>query len=401
MNHRYAALTVARPALLVVGLLLIAANLRAPVTDVAPVLQTLESVFTLSPAQAGLLTTLPLLAFGIISPFAVIFAREYGLEHSLFGALLLIAGGVAVRSLGNAWCLFLGTTLIGCGIAVDNVLLPSLVKRDFPAKVATMTGMCAIAMGAAAAVASASAVPLSNAFGWKTALGATLLLPLVALAVWSSQLSSHTVPAKGTATPPHGGRVWRSALAWQVTLFMGTNSLLYYVLIAWLPSMLTSAGLSRSAAGSLHGMMQLASAIPGVLLGPVVGRMKDQKGVAVATGALMGIALVGLCVAPAWATLWAFCFGLGSGGAVLLALIFMGLRAGSAHQAAALSGMARCVGCLLAAGGPAFAGRLHDLTGSWTAVLYAGRGLASVMVVFGCLAGRSRTIGEAHAPSDA
>ncbi|CAB3773785.1 MFS transporter [Paraburkholderia humisilvae] len=396
MSHRDTAVMAARPALLIVGLLLVATNLRAPITGIAPVMETLESFFTLTPAQGGLLTTLPLLTFGIISPFASIFAREYGLERSIFGALLVIAGGVIVRSIGAVWCLYLGTAFIGAGIAVGNVLLPSLVKRDFPTKVPTITGTCAIAMGGAAALVSASAVPFGNAFGWRMALGATLVFPLVAMLVWSSQLGGHTRPAMGTPTPPHGGRVWHSALAWQVSLFMGVNSLLYYVLVAWLPSILTSAGLSPAAAGSIHGVMQIASAIPGLLLGPIVGRMKDQKLVAAAMGILMIVALLGFCIAPRWAIAWAFCFGMGSGGGVLLALIFMGLRAGTAHQAATLSGMAQCVGYLLAAFGPTLAGKVHDLTGSWTVALYIGVGLAIVMVIFGLLAGRSRTIGMAH-----
>ena len=396
MSNRDAALAVARPALLIAGLLLIATNLRAPITGVAPVLETLQSAFALSPAQAGLLTTLPLLAFGIISPFAAMFAREYGLERSLFGALLLIAAGVVVRSIGSVWTLYLGTATIGAGIAVGNVLLPSLVKRDFPAKVPTIMGVCSIAIGGAAALASASAVPLGNAFGWQGALGATAVFPLAAALVWTSQLSRHTAPAKGTASAPHGGRVWHSALAWQVTLFMGINSLVYYVLVAWLPSVLTSSGIAPEVAGSLHGVMQLASAVPGLLLGPIVSRMRDQRLVAATMGGLMTVALLGFCVAPSWASLWAFCFGLGSGGGVLLALMFMGLRANSAHQAASLSGMAQCVGYFLAACGPARAGQFHDLTGSWTAVLYIGAVLSIVMVIFGLLAGRSRTIGGEH-----
>lgn len=396
MSNRGAVAAVARPALLIAGLLLIATNLRAPITGVAPILESLQSAFALSPAQAGFLTTLPLLAFGIISPFAAMFAREYGLERSLFAALLLVGAGVVVRSIGPAWTLYLGTAIIGAGIAVGNVLLPSLVKRDFPAKVPVVMGVCSIAIGGAAALASASVVPLGSAFGWQWALGATIVFPSVAAMVWTSQLGGHTGPAKGTATAPHGGRVWHSALAWQVTLFMGINSLVYYVLVAWLPSILTSSGISPEIAGSLHGVMQLASAVPGLLLGPIVSRMKDQRLVAATMGGLMVVALFGFCVAPSWASLWAFCFGLGSGGGVLLALMFMGLRASSAHQAASLSGMAQCVGYFLAACGPTLAGKLHDLTGSWTTVLYIGVALSIVMMIFGLLAGRSRTIGAAH-----
>jgi len=393
MSPRAAARASAASTLLLPGLLLIAMNFRGPITGVAPILAQLQAAFSLSPAQAGLLTTLPLLAFAIVSPFAALFAREYGLERSLFAALVLVAGGMMLRSAGAAWSLFVGTAVIGTGIAIGNVLLPSLVKRDFPRRVPGITGACALAMGIAAALVSASAVPLSAAAGWRVALGLPVLLPLLAGALWIGQLRRHSAPAAGTASPPHRGPVWRSAIAWQVTLFIGTNSLLYYVVVAWLPSMLTTAGLSPALAGSLHGAMQLATAVPGLFLGPVVGRMKDQRLVAALMSGLLGLSLVGLACWPALASLWAACFGFASGGAFILALIFMGLRASSPQQAAALSGMAQCVGYLLAAGGPAVAGQLHGLTGGWTAVLAGGAVLSVAMACCGVLAGRSRVIG--------
>lgn len=374
-----------------------ATTLRAPVTGIAPVLEILRNVFGLSPAQAGLLTTLPLLAFGVVSPFSVIFAREYGLERSLFGALIVMTAGALLRAAGAEWSLFLGTALIGIGIAVGNVLLPSLVKRDFAHKVAAITGICAITMGSAAGLASAAAFPLANAFSWRAALIAPIAFPLISLAFWSSQLRGHTPPARDTATPPHGGRVWHSALAWQVTLFMGINSLLYYVLVAWLPAILTANGLSATTSGSLHGIMQLASAAPGLLLTPVVSRMKDQRLSAATMAALMALALLGFRFMPGLATLWAVCFGFGSGGGILLALMFMSLRASNIQQATALSGMAQCVGYLLAACGPTLAGALHDRTGGWTSTLWIGVILALVMACLGLLAGRSRTIGVKHA----
>lgn len=380
-------------ALLLASLLLIAMNFRGPITGVAPVLPDLQAAFGLSPARAGLLTTLPLLAFGIVSPFAATVARRFGLERSLFASLVLVAVGVLLRSAGTVACLFAGTVVIGTGIAIGNVLLPSLVKRDFPDRVPTITGACALTMGIAAGGVSAVAVPLAAALGWQLALGASVLLPLLAGAAWSAQLSSRTAPAAGTPGAPHGGPVWRSPLAWQVTVFIGSNSLLFYVLIAWLPTILAQAGLSPTMAGSLHGAMQLAAAVPGLFLGPVIARMKDQKAIAAGLSLLVGAGLVGFIAWPGAAMLWATLVGFASGGAFLLALIYMGLRTGSPQQAAALSGMAQCVGYLLAAGGPTLAGLLHDALDSWDAVLGAGAVLSLVMATCGVLAGRPRTIG--------
>jgi MFS transporter, CP family, cyanate transporter len=382
---------IARPALLIIGILLISATLRAPFTSVAPLLNMIRESFDLSTSQAGALTTLPLLAFAAISPIAALIAREYGLERSLFGALILIGGGIVLRSAGPAWCLYVGTGVIGGGIAIGNVLLPSLLKRDFPNKIAMLTASYALTMGAAGAFSSAVVVPLAHisGFGWPLTLGALVLLPLAAAALWIPQLGSHTAPANGTASPPHDGRVWHSALAWQVTLFLGLNSLVYYIVIAWLPAILADAGDSPAKAGSLHGLLQLATAAPGPLLIPIVNRMKDQRAIAFGVSFVAAIGAIGFLVAPAYATLWTILFGAGTGAAIILGLAFVGLRVTSSHQAAALSGMAQCVGYLLAAVGPPLVGVLHDTQGGWGLPLMLCAVLCLVMAAVGLLAGRA------------
>ena len=288
----------------------------------------------------------------------------------------------------------IGTATLGAGIAVSTVLLPSVFKRDFPAHVPTMTGIGAISIGVGAALASASAVPLAGIFGWQVALGSVLAFPLLALAMWLPQLRHHSRPAAGTPTLPHGGSVWHSPVAWTVTMFMGVTSLLYYVLVGWLPAILTSSGYSASEAGSLHGVMQLAWAAPGLIVGPIVGRMKDQKWLTAMMGVLTAIALVGLQIAPAWAVLWVPCLGFGTGAGMLLGLIFVGLRTNNASQTAALSGMVQCLGNLLAASGPPLAGKLHDTAGGWELPTAIATLLAIVMIVLGAVAGRSSTVSE-------
>ncbi|ANN67539.1 MFS transporter [Bordetella bronchialis] len=399
MSTQTARLPVARPLLLIAGLLLIACTLRAPVTGVAPVLDMIQSAYGLTRAQAGLLTTLPLVAFGVISPFAASIARAYGLERTLFGALVLVIAGMAIRSVAPLWGLFAGTCVIGSGIAIANVLLPSLVKRDFPHKVPTVTGLSALMMGAIAAGASATAVPLAEAYGWRAALGALAVLPLAAIVAWSAQLGAHTAPARSTAAMPHGGRVWHSPIAWQVTLYMGINSLLYYVLVGWLPAILIDHGYTAAQAGSLHGLMQLACALPGLVLGSIVSRMKNQAAISAAMGVAIGVSLVGFLYAPGLATVWAVLFGAGSGSAIILSLMFMSLRVANAHQAAALSGMAQGVGYLLAACGPILAGMAHDVAGNWHTVMAGGIVLSAVMAVFGALAGRARQMAAHGGPS--
>lgn len=385
----------ARAALLLAGILLIAANLRAPITGVAPVLAMIQAGLDLGTAQAGLLTTLPLLAFALLSPVAPLLARRIGLERALFAALALIAGGVALRSAGPLGCLYGGTAVIGAGIALGNVLLPSLLKRDFPARIATVTSAYALTMGVAAAVASATVFPLATHLGWRGALAAIVVLPLAALVTWLPQLARHS--AAPTAVAP-GRPVWRSALAWQVTLFMGLNSFIYYVMIGWLPSVLASSGHSAAEAGSLHGVMQLASAFSGLLVGPVVQRMKDQRAAAVGVSLLLSAALLGLMLEPAWALLWVACFGFGSGACLILSLSFMGLRTHGPAQAAALSGMAQSVGYLLAASGPPLVGLLRDLSKGWDVPLALCLALTLVIAWLGTLAGRDLRVADEDRP---
>jgi MFS transporter, CP family, cyanate transporter len=396
MRHSSPVSSVSRPTLLIAGFLLIAASLRAPFTSVAPLLGMIRQSFDLSTTEAGVLTTLPLVAFAAVSPFAALLAREYGLERSLFGALALIGGGIVLRSAGTVWCLYLGTWIIGSGIAIGNVLLPSLLKRDFPRKIATLTAAYAFTMGATAALGSVVAIPLSQVpgFGWPAALGTVVLLPIASAIMWLPQLRNHTAPARGTATPPHGGRTWRSPLAWQVTLFLGINSFIYYVAIGWFPAILGDDGYSPAEAGALHGLLQLATAVPGPVLVPIVNRMKDQRAIAFGVSVIAMAGLVGLLAAPAWATLWMILFGFGSGAAIILALVFVSLRVTSSHQAAALSGMAQCVGYLLAAAGPTLVGAMHDVLGGWNAALTVCAALCVVMAVLGLLAGRARHIAD-------
>ncbi|OZI56077.1 MFS transporter [Bordetella genomosp. 4] len=381
--------------ILFIGILLIAANLRAPITGLPPLLDAIRADLGLSTAAAGALTTLPLLAFALLSPFSALFAREYGLERTLFGAMIAIAAGIAIRSAESIWSLYLGTWIIGMGIAVGNVLLPSLVKRDFPHNVTAITSAYALAMGVAAALGSAAIAPLAHAWGWTTALLAFLILPAAAIAVWSTQLAGHSRPAPGTATPPHGGTVWRSRLAWQVTLFLGLISTIYYVAIGWLPTILTESGMSPNQAGSLHGVLQLATAIPGFLLTPIMRRMRDQRLAAAVVALCSATALGGFMVAPGIALVWSILFGIGTGAGIILGLAFISLRTTNAQQAAALSGMAQCIGYLLAAAGPMAMGALHDSLGGWDVPLGLCTILAVLAAVIGMRAGRAQKISHA------
>ncbi|WP_225759026.1 CynX/NimT family MFS transporter [Leclercia sp. Marseille-Q4284] len=380
-------------ALLIAGILLIATSLRVTFTGAAPLLDAIRADYGLTTAQTGLLTTLPLLAFALISPLAAGLARRIGMERSLFIALLLIVAGIALRSLPSAMLLVGGTAVIGCGIALGNVLLPGLIKRDFPGQVAKLTGAYSLTMGAAAALGSALVVPVAlSGAGWHGALLMLMVFPLLALLLWLPQWRQRPVGSLSGARALHSRGIWRSTLAWQVTLFLGINSLIYYVIIGWLPAILQSHGYSETEAGSLHGLLQLATAAPGIVVPLILLRLKDQRGVAGLSAMMCAVSAAGLWFMPDLAVMWTLIFGFGSGATMILGLTFIGLRASSAHQAAALSGMAQSVGYLLAACGPPLMGKIHDANGDWRIPLLACALVSVVMALCGMLAGRDREI---------
>lgn len=386
----------AHPVRLIAGILLIAASLRAPITALGPLLDLVRESFALDAAQAGLLTTLPLLAFAVVSPVAAPIAHRHGLERSLFGALALLTFGIGLRSAGTAATLYLGTGLIGGAIAVANVLLPSLLKRDFPQHVARLTACYALAMIAAAGAMSAVAIPLEHALhaGWQASLATVVLLPVAAAILWLPQLRFRKRSSAGASegTPPRS--VWRCMLAWQVAVYLGLTCFIHFSAIAWLASILHDLGYSSARAGTLHGWMQLAGAAPALLMVPLLHRMPDQRWLAFASPALGACGLAGLLLSPAWAVLWVFVFGMGMGSALILSLAFVGLRAGGQQAAASLSGMSQCIGYLMAAAGPTFVGSLHQSAGNWATPLGACVALCIVMCALGLSVGRAVHIGN-------
>jgi MFS transporter, CP family, cyanate transporter len=359
--------------LLVLGIVFLAANLRPALTSVAPLIGQIRTDTGISNGVAGLLTTLPLLAFGVLSPVAPWLARRFGMERILLVSLLLLAAGIVVRSAGPGLVLFLGTAVLGAAIVVGNVLLPSLVKREFPERVGFMTSVYSTALGISAALAAGVSVPLAQLAGvsWRGSLALWALPAFIAAVVWVPQLRRSDQPenASGQSSQRVGG-LWRSALAWQVTLFMGLQSLTYYVTLTWLPEILQEDGISAARAGWMLGITQ-AVAIVTMFFAPVIaGRRSSQKSVVLAAVSLSGVGTLGLLVAGGTASiLWVVLLGLGQGACFSLALTFFALRAPDSEHAAALSGMAQTFGYLLAAAGPSLFGVLRDTTHAWTVPL--------------------------------
>jgi CP family cyanate transporter-like MFS transporter len=389
--------------LLVSGIVLLAANLRPALTGVAPLIGQIRTDTGVSNGVAGLLTTLPLLAFGVLSPVAPRLARRLGMERALLASLLVLAAGILLRSAGAVTALFLGTAILGAAIAVGNVLLPGLIKREFPERAGLMTSVYSTALGISAALAAGASVPVAQltGMGWRGSLALWALPALLAAIAWVPQARRSDLPENASSRTPHGvSGLWRSALAWQVTLFMGLQSLAYYVTLTWLPEILREEGMSAARAGWMLGLTQ-AVAIVTIFLAPVIaGRRSSQRGVVVVAVSLSGAGTLGLLVAGSTASaLWVVLLGLGQGACFSLALTFFALRAPDSEHAAALSGMAQTAGYLLAAAGPFLFGVLRDATHAWDVPLALLLAITVCLLIAGLGAARDAHVAT-PAPED-
>ncbi|MFC9753774.1 CynX/NimT family MFS transporter [Streptomyces sp. NPDC056921] len=381
-----------RVGLLLVGILLVAANLRAPLTGVGSVLPMIEHDTGLSSTAAGLLNALPLMAFAATSPLVGRSAQRHGTERVLWIALLVLTVGIVLRSLPGLVTLFAGTVVMAAAIAYGNVLLPSLVKSTVPERrIAAVTGLYVTVMGLIAAVSSGVSVPLADHLpgGWHTALGCWAVLALLGVLAWAPQLARRR-PVTSTAPGARQAHtLWRYPLAWQVSAFMGLQSLGFYTTIAWLPSIVHDHGASEGAAGWQLFLLQVTGLVSSSTVPILARQLTDQRLLAVSGSLMCATGYMGLLLAPEMATAWSALIGLGGGACLVLALTFQGQRAADASQAAALSGMAQSVGYLLAAVGPLLFGSAHDLAGGWTVPLGLLVALTLVQGLFGLGAGRA------------
>jgi CP family cyanate transporter-like MFS transporter len=384
-------------ALAVLGVVVLAFNMRTAIGEIPPVLPDLG----LSTTGQSILATVPVVCFGLAALAAPALRTRLGEERGLLTVLAVLLVGVIVRAAWPSGGLFPGTVLVGCAIAVMNVLTPSLVRRRFPGHVGLMTGVYTTALVAGGSLAAATTVPLRDATGGSLhlALGIWALPIAIALMAWLPQRRHRALPAVG------GGReairaLGRSRVAWYVTLFMGLQSLLYYAPLSWLPAIHRDQGIDPTTAGFLLSTLNLIS-IPTTFLAPVLAhRMADQRKAVAGCVALTAIGLLGILLAPSsTALVWVIILGLGQGAALSLALLMIVLRAADDHTAARLSSMAQGFGYLLAAAGPLVMGLLHAATGSWNIALAWLVGLCSLELLAGLAAGRTRIV-RAHEPRD-
>jgi CP family cyanate transporter-like MFS transporter len=346
---------------------LVAFNLRPAVTGVGPVLPDIRSALGLSGVEASLLTTLPLLCFGLIGPAGPFLARKLGIELVLFFALVGITGGLALRSAGSEEPLYAGTAIIGSAIALGNVLLPTLVKRDFAEHPGLATGTYTMVLGGSAAISAGLTVPIAHALGggWQLALAIWAVPAALALLTWAPRLRGHTLP-DASAEVGDLRSLLRDRIAWSVAIYFGVQSMLFYASISWLPTLYRDHGYTETEAGVIVSVLTVIGLPAGLIVPTLAARAHDQRLWAVATTALAAVGLAGFAFAPTAAPyVWAVVLGTGLGATFPLVLTLIVLRTRSQLDTGHLSALAQSVGYGLAALGPLAVGALHDATGSW------------------------------------
>ncbi|NEK84215.1 MFS transporter [Blastococcus saxobsidens] len=385
-------------ALPAVALVLVALCTRAPFTAVGPLLGELGDELALSTGALAVVTALPLVCFGLVSPFAPALASRLGLHRAVLLGVAVIVVGILLRLLGVPG-LYVGTVVLTGGMAVANVLLPAVARAEYGSRSALVLGMITASMAASASLGAGFAQPLADA-GGSAVTGLLLWGVLVLVALGSvAALARARRGAPRPAAAPQGARtaVLRDRVALAVTLFFGLQSLAFYAILTWLPDVLqTEAGVSAVAAGAYVALAALLGVPMSLVVPPLAARRPGQGGwVLVGTVPILA-GLTGLLVAPAVAPLlWALLCGLGTGISFPLAMTLVLQRTRDVGQTGRLSASAQSVGYLVAATGPLAVGLLHDSTHAWTSGLVLLLVVVAGQLAIGLAAARPRLVGEA------
>lgn len=380
--------------ILILGIIFIASNLRAPLTSVGPVLQEISESLALSNLSASLMTTIPLLCFAGLSTFAPHIARRIGIERLLLLSVLILILGLSLRPLGSVSFLMLGVTLIGFSITIGNVLMPAFIKKYFPDHTGLMTGVYSVSMNLSAALAAGFSIPIGQYtdWGWKGSIGIWVVLGILTFFIWmpiNAQAKYGIKPVNHFSS----SKIWASKMAWSVAMFMGFQSFIFYAIMTWGPQMMMSWGISESQAGWSISYIQLAQ-LPFTFITPIIAsRMKSQQPLIIGIVILILSAFGMLLFFKAEYLLFScIILGIGTGSAFSLAMMFFVLKTNATSEAAALSGMSQSIGYFIASFGPPIFGYLYDRHQSWHYSIFSLIIVAILILITGLYAAQKKKI---------
>lgn len=367
---------------LLFAVLVVGVCLRPSITGLGSLLKLIKADLALSDMSAGLLTTIPMITFAVASPLVQKCNARWGTACTLCSGFVLIACGTLVRSFGGLAGLYAGTVLIGCGVACGNVLMPAIIKGEFPEKYGFVTALNSVGLALSSALASGFNYPLAQGagLGWRVTLCIYAVVALIAIVAW--------LPVRGVrvcvpSRQPSGWDIFKDKTAWAVTLFLGIEALAFYSCSAWFSTIFQAKGLDATLAGYYVSCFQLTG-IPASFLVPVLaGLRKDQRRLTygVVGVFLCGVVLMACTQNPGLLLVGALLSGFGCNGGFALSMAFIGFRTENGTDAMQLSGMSQSLGYVIAAFGPIGMGWLHDCFGDWNWNLWLVAGLLVILLV--------------------
>ncbi|WP_210140614.1 MFS transporter [Staphylococcus sp. GDX8P107P-1] len=388
--------------IVVIAIILIASTLRAPLTSVGPVIHEIKEAMSINDSVAGFLTTIPLIIFAIVSPLVSKVTTRLTMSHTLLYSTLLLIVALILRIMGDFNVFIIGTILLGIAIAFGNVVLPSYVKWYFPMQIGLMTGIYSGTMNFTAGLGGGLSHPLSEMtiLGFRLSLVFWVILGLAAITIWlltvrsGSNLETRTIE-NAELNKNKKLNMIKSKIAWMVALTMGFQSMIFYTIVAWVPSILMDRGIDPNTAGYLLMLNQFAQ-VPMTFIFPVIAaKLKNQR-ILVIIVTLLFLIGFGLFFAQSLPVLimGMVIVGLAMGACFSLCMTFFSIRARTSNGSISLSGFGQSVGYFIAAFGPFLIGLLHDLTNSWDIVIIAFIIMSLLVFIFGFAAAKNRVVEE-------
>lgn len=384
--------------LVVIAILLMASNMRSPIVALGSIAPVVQQALDLSATHIGWLGAIPMLMFALGALISPAIGKHFGLENTLIGVVIVLTAGIIMRSTWISWHGFLtGTILLSLAIGFANTLVAPVIKQHTPENIALVTSMFSLTMSVMAGLVSGLVYPLSERVGWQWALGGWAILGFAALIAWVILRlklgSSHKMPVatlSANQVAQESISIWKSALAWQLAIFMGLQSLLFYTIAAFLPSIWISKGLNEVEAGSMASVFQFMAPIAIIgMTWMIRKRGVKLQTVAIAATLLNVIGLIGISYIPSvMPAIWTAVMGLGCAAIFTLCIILFSLRTYSPNQASKLSGMAQTIAYLVAFAGPFGAGWLYEISNSWDSPLLFILILTIINVIIAWLASR-------------
>ncbi|MBM0844020.1 MFS transporter [Staphylococcus saprophyticus] len=388
--------------IVVIAIILIASTLRAPLTSVGPVIHEIKEAMSINDSIAGFLTTIPLIIFAIVSPLVSKVTTRLTMSYTLLYSTLLLIVALILRIMGDFNVFIIGTILLGVAIAFGNVVLPSYVKWYFPMQIGLMTGIYSGTMNFTAGLGGGLSHPLSEMtlLGFRLSLVFWVILGLAAITLWlltvrsGSNLEARTIE-NAELNKNKKLNMIKSKIAWMVALTMGFQSMIFYTMVAWAPSILMDRGIDPNTAGYLLMLNQFAQ-VPMTFIFPVIAaKLKNQR-ILVIIVTLLFLIGFGLFFAQSLPILimGMVIVGLAMGACFSLCMTFFSIRARTSNGSISLSGFGQSVGYFIAAFGPFLIGLLHDLTNSWDIVIIAFIMMSVLVFIFGFAAAKNRVVEE-------